>query len=243
MSEYRTGCIYLLTNRVNGKQYVGQSVKGAVSRFREHVKCAVNGGNAVLYRAMRKWGAHNFRVRVLKTATEPLLDGLERYYIARRATLLPQGYNATKGGDGGGYGRLPKHRRKAIGAKITAATAGRRPEIMRRHFESPAGAVTKRLISAKLTGKKLSEEVCRNHSAGLHRRYARQEERDKTVQASLRHYQSAEGVATRAAQSAASQRRAASGAYFSEATKQRLRDLARAQWAARKAAGYARLSL
>lgn len=243
MSDYRTGCVYLLTNRVNGKQYVGQSVRGAVVRFCEHVKCAANGVDTVLYRAMRKWGAHNFRVRVLKSATEPLLNGLERYYIARRATLLPHGYNSTKGGDGGGYGHLPKYRRKAIGAKITAATAGRRPEIMRKHFASPAGVATKQLISAKLIGKKLSAEVCRNHSAGLYRRYAKQEERDKTVQAALRHYQSAEGAATRAAQSAAGQRRAANGAYFSEATKQRFRDLAKAQWAARKAAGYARLSL
>lgn len=94
------GEVYLLTNTVNGKQYVGQTTRGAKYRWRDHQHDAKRRGNkSVLGRAIRKYGATSFTITVLDFAYDPSeLDAKEIHWISTKGTLSPNGYNVKPGG-------------------------------------------------------------------------------------------------------------------------------------------------
>ena len=87
--------IYLITNKVNGKQYVGQSVN-CLSRWNNH--CGKKSVNMVVGRAIQKYGVENFRFEVLVRCSRGDLNALERFYINNLGTQIPNGYNVDKGG-------------------------------------------------------------------------------------------------------------------------------------------------
>jgi group I intron endonuclease len=93
------GLIYLVTNLINGKQYVGQTVKTLDGRWREHQNVAARGRGHLIAAAIRKYGAHNFRVTELTPAISiSELNILETLYIAGLDTFSPRGYNLDSGG-------------------------------------------------------------------------------------------------------------------------------------------------
>jgi group I intron endonuclease len=61
------GCIYLITNIINKKQYVGQSIyKDPNDRYQSHWYDALKRkDNMILHTAMRKYGPDNFKVELL----------------------------------------------------------------------------------------------------------------------------------------------------------------------------------
>ena len=100
------GYIYCITNTVNGKQYIGQTIRTIEQRFKDHInKSKYNKDNQYLYTAMNKYGIENFYVSQLefisyKTKQE-LVDELNKkeiYYISTFDTKKPNGYNMTDGG-------------------------------------------------------------------------------------------------------------------------------------------------
>lgn len=101
-----TGYIYIITNTVNNKQYIGQTIRTIAIRFNGHISAAKNHlDETYLHRAMNKYGFDNFTVQevvcVHKNSSEELqleLNHLEKYYIEFYNTLSPNGYNLTKGG-------------------------------------------------------------------------------------------------------------------------------------------------
>lgn len=52
--------IYLITNLINGKQYVGQTIYTAEQRFKQHLR-----GDLYIDKAIRKYGVENFKLEVL----------------------------------------------------------------------------------------------------------------------------------------------------------------------------------
>ena len=94
--------IYKITNKVNGKVYIGQSIN-IKQRWRDHKKDAFwrNGlcYNYPLYRAIRKYGIENFSFEVLEECEEIQLNEKEIYYISLyNATNVEIGYNQAAGG-------------------------------------------------------------------------------------------------------------------------------------------------
>ena len=116
------GCIYLVTNRINGKQYVGKTSKTMKVRQAVHFAHAKMEGETNIYfhRAIRKYGSDAFDWEVLEeNDRSDMLDRLERYYIKKLQTRVPHGYNLTDGGDGHpGYVRSPEWRAKVSQAKM-----------------------------------------------------------------------------------------------------------------------------
>lgn len=94
--------IYVITNTINGKRYVGKTVKTIEKRFNEHMRC---GGDAPrLHSAIKKYGRDAFIVRTLCVVSNgPDLNKAEKFFIGHcktRAWLGESGYNLTPGGDG-----------------------------------------------------------------------------------------------------------------------------------------------
>ena len=121
--------LYLITNTVNGKQYVGITNGTLKRRFGDHV-LASKRPRVPLHLALAKYGCEAFRVEELaRGGTREELCAMERDEIARRGTLAPAGYNLTPGGDGQSPGYVtPESARKLIGARSKAAWARLSPE-------------------------------------------------------------------------------------------------------------------
>lgn len=115
--------IYIITNTVNNKSYIGQSVS-LRSRIKDHFRNMKNQKiDLPLYRAAAKYGIHNFKIDILESfipeniSNEELikkLDDLEIKYIAQYDTYQ-NGYNCTKGGDYGVLGlKMTDAQRKRV---------------------------------------------------------------------------------------------------------------------------------
>lgn len=130
------GRIYLITNAVNGKKYVGQTIKPVEKRLKEHFKAAFSENRqAVICHAIRKYGRDSFSVICLQddVAIEDL-DAAEQYWVAFYDTFSENGYNATTGGN---QCRISDETK----AKISAALMGkpRSEETKKKMSESQKG--------------------------------------------------------------------------------------------------------
>ena len=94
--------VYKITNTVNGKIYVGQTIHSLATRWHYHVKSSVKGSTCALHSAIRKYGKEAFKVEKL-TIADSLedLNQKEALYIIQLNTLVPTGYNLTSGGANG----------------------------------------------------------------------------------------------------------------------------------------------
>ena len=94
--------IYKITNLVNGKSYIGQSVN-IQKRFNAHKSAAFNPNNKnydfPLYRAIRKYGIENFKFEILEECNKSQLDIKEMWYISQYQTHSKKGYNQDDGGN------------------------------------------------------------------------------------------------------------------------------------------------
>lgn len=96
--------IYLITNKINGKQYVGKTENTIDERWKEHIKDSKKERyeKRPLYDAIQKYGIDNFEIKELEYLKEggELLSNREIYWIKQLKTYGHNGYNATIGGDG-----------------------------------------------------------------------------------------------------------------------------------------------
>lgn len=93
--------IYKITNKINGKVYVGQSID-IEERWKQHEYKAfnINGNayNSAIHQAFRKYGVENFEYQVIELCSVEELDAKEIYWIDKLDTLSPKGYNILPGG-------------------------------------------------------------------------------------------------------------------------------------------------
>ena len=93
--------IYVITNKINNKQYVGKTTDTIEHRWKRHLidsrkrTCE----KRPLYNAINKYGFENFTINVLEECSIDDLSDKEQYWINKLNTYR-NGYNATLGGDG-----------------------------------------------------------------------------------------------------------------------------------------------
>ena len=132
MEENHYNCIYMYTNKINGKGYVGKA-EDFLIRKQQHIYRSynkkVNDYNVPFHRAIRKYGIESFEVTILKENIPLcLLSFYEDYYADKYDVYANhgKGYNVAKCG-GGGNTLLGKteEERKEIRQKQSEAKKGK----------------------------------------------------------------------------------------------------------------------
>lgn len=90
------GIIYKITNKVNGKSYIGQTRYTIEFRLKQH---QYKKDNTYFHNAIQKYGIENFDMKILEECNIEDLNSREIFYIAKYDTFK-NGYNLTIGGDG-----------------------------------------------------------------------------------------------------------------------------------------------
>lgn len=94
--------VYRITNSVNGKCYIGQTINTAERRWKQHLVNRIS-STPVLKAAIAKYGAESFSIETLVEAhSQAALDTLEILCIKKYNTQVPNGYNISPGGSGAG---------------------------------------------------------------------------------------------------------------------------------------------
>lgn len=130
--------IYLVTNVLNGKQYVGQTVT-------EHSR---HGHGHAIKRAYKKHGFTNFTYEHILSNVEDtkFLDFAEQFWIKVFNSLAPNGYNIESGGRWGKRTNVKTN----LGKKASAETRKKMSESQKKRFAENGN---------NFKGKKHSEET------------------------------------------------------------------------------------
>lgn len=96
------GIIYIITNSINEKVYIGQTIQSLQSRWQGHCRkaCSKQETNMQIKRAIYKYGKENFIIEELERCNLEDLNDREIYYISLYNSY-ESGYNTTKGGTSG----------------------------------------------------------------------------------------------------------------------------------------------
>jgi hypothetical protein len=91
--------LYLITNSVNGKNYVGLTIGTLVDRLKQHFAAARKGRKSPLPNAIRKYGESVFSIKLIRADAQSYeeLQDQEINEIADRDTIR-SGYNSAVGG-------------------------------------------------------------------------------------------------------------------------------------------------
>lgn len=168
--------VYLISNVVSGKRYVGQTCTSLIRRWQRHVRTAERGSRTALSGAIRKYGSSAFKVETLvSVGSKAEMDFYEIGLIRSLKTKSPEGYNLTGGGEGS-FGLTPSEdtRKKMSEAHCVRNLS---EEIRRKLSEShmgntsrlgiPHSADVRRKISMGGIGLKRSEEVRHRMSVAI----------------------------------------------------------------------------
>ena len=160
------GFIYVRTNTVNGKQYVGQTVD-TKRRNRDWNNLNWKYGGELIENARVKYTPAAFSFDILKECPDEDMDKWEAYFIDMLNTKIPNGYNLTDGGGGNqGYtwsdNARKRQSQKYQGRKLTDEwkehiSEGQRGE-KNWNFGGHLSDEQKEKISRAHMGKHLSEE-------------------------------------------------------------------------------------
>ena len=189
------GVIYLRTNKVNGKKYVGQVI---TRRFKARQNKWKNpkyhyAGKAI-NAARAKYGIEAFDFEILKECDDKELDFWEKYYIKELNTKVPYGYNMTDGGDASwvkgkhlseewkrkiGEGNKGKKRSTELIRKIVEAHKGKH---LSEEHKKKISISTKKSLSSTETRIKMSE-AHKGEKHWLYGKHHTEETREKLSEA------------------------------------------------------------
>lgn len=140
--------IYMVTNRINGKRYIGQTIKSLERRKGSHISEALTvDDNSHFHRALRKHEISNFDWEIVATCDNRVkLNSLEIFYIGYYNTFLGEGYNLNAGGNGNlGFSPSVETRKK-----LSIANSGENNPM----FGRKQSDESKKKMSTAVTGKR-----------------------------------------------------------------------------------------
>ena len=91
--------IYKVTNSINNKVYVGQTIRSIEKRWANHCCKSIYKSCPALSNAIQKHGKENFTITEIDGANAmDELNYLENFYVHKFNSLAPNGYNLREGG-------------------------------------------------------------------------------------------------------------------------------------------------
>lgn len=92
--------IYVITNILNGKKYVGYTSFSLRERFSSHKRASNSGSKQHIHHSMKKYGYDNFIIEpIYSSLFKEHIRVMERHFI-RQYDTFKNGYNMTYGGEG-----------------------------------------------------------------------------------------------------------------------------------------------
>lgn len=146
----RYGSVYVVTNLINGKRYIGKTVLTLTKRWSAHRGHAERRANTmILHAAIRKYGHENFEISQLCCARDNLLPRLETFFIKSMGTRIEfgHGYNMTDGGEGM-IGRYPSVETRA---KMSSALKGNKRSLGRKMTQENKAKLMEKIKGIKRT--------------------------------------------------------------------------------------------
>lgn len=143
--------IYLITNLLNGKQYVGKTKYTLAHRFSQH--CNNDFYNTYIHNAIVKYGKENFKIEEICRTDDSHWKELETFYIKLYHTHYTEGgYNISWGGD---YNPMDDEQVRALHKSIMSDP--KMVEITRKPFDEwNYGKTERRLEFDKRTSERQS---------------------------------------------------------------------------------------
>ena len=137
--------IYKATNKINGKVYVGQTVRSLAERMAEHIRH----DHTAFDKALRKYGLDAFDVEEIDSAASvEELNQKEIYWIGFYNCVVPNGYNMCDGGGNTkGFHHSEASKQKMSDAKTEAFAGAGNPFFGKTHSET-----SRQKMSAKRKG-------------------------------------------------------------------------------------------
>jgi group I intron endonuclease len=95
--------VYKITNKINGKSYIGQSVRALEQRWKAHLSSSRQGSKFRFHSAIRKYGVDNWDLVVLFEHEDVQICKKKEEELIAEFNLMDnsKGYNAKPGGCGG----------------------------------------------------------------------------------------------------------------------------------------------
>jgi group I intron endonuclease len=149
------GYIYLITNKITKKQYVGQTIRPDINeRWKRHRYCDKRYVGQILYNAYKKYGIENFDYKIICICFDEDTNKYEEEYIKKYNTIYPNGYNLLSGGNNRTHN---EYTLKRIREKLSGIN---HPNYGVKYSKERCDAMSKRMIGDKNPnyGKKYTKE-------------------------------------------------------------------------------------
>lgn len=134
--------IYKITNKIDGKSYIGKTIGDVEKRFKRH--CRPSSKCPKIRNAIQKYGKESFIVETIDTAkNESDLNKKEIYWIKHHNTY-EEGYNLSFGGDGGTISQqsIEKIRQCRLGSRTSESVKKKMSEMRKGHKNSNSKKVS-----------------------------------------------------------------------------------------------------
>lgn len=150
------GYIYLIENKINGKKYIGQTLKDDInSRWKQHKNICKYSLGTCLYNAYKKYGTENFNFKILCICFDIDTNRFEIDYIKKYNTIYPNGYNLQTGGNNRKHNEYTIKHLKQVLSGVNSPNYGKKITLEKRQL------ISERLKGDKNPnfGKKISQEI------------------------------------------------------------------------------------
>jgi group I intron endonuclease len=137
--------IYKIINKINGKIYVGQTIRPLEKRKSRHLNDAKYGSKNPIHRAMRKYGVENFVFETIEKCDKIQLDDKEKFWIENLNTLCRNGYNVRNGN----FGEQPEEWK----IKVRKGSTGRGKSVLQ--FDPKTGNIIQEFTGLHDAGRSL----------------------------------------------------------------------------------------
>lgn len=190
--------VYRITNTVNGKVYIGQTIQRLTQRINEHLCSLASNthGNKHFQNAYNKYGKDSFKIEQIDSASSiEELNTKEVYWIKFYDSVdRGKGYNKTSGGEGFTVSNETRNTQsllrkgKNVG-KDNPMFGKKRPEVGERNKLLKTGTkhseASKQLMSSKLKGRAISSTHRERISQALIGREFSEKHRDSMSKAQI----------------------------------------------------------